>query len=312
MAAALIGGALHLMIARQANGKVCRRKIARQGQDRRAAAAMFRIETRKSGLHSAYVILDLIYHSTVRSVRRNHRHALIGLLSNVLQTIIFLGVFFVMMTVLGMRGAAIRGDFIVYLMSGIFLFMVNTRSMAAVVGAEGPTSAMMLHAPMNTAIAIASSALAALYLQVLSIIVVLGGYHVAIAPVTIDDPVGAMGMVILAWANGVATGMVVLAVKPWWPSLGGIAQTIYSRANMIASGKMFVANTLSYTMLKVFDWNPLFHIIDQTRGFAFINYNPHNSSIAYPVYVTLVLFAIGLIGEFHARRNASLSWYAGR
>ncbi len=273
---------------------------------------MFRVETRKSRLNSAYVILDLIYHSTVRSIRRNHRHALIGLFSNVLQTIVFLGVFYVMMTVLGMRGAAIRGDFIVYLMSGIFLYMVNTKSMGAVAGAEGPTSAMMLHAPMNTAIAIASSALAALYLQVLSIVVVLGGYHVAIAPVTIENPVGAMGMVILAWANGAATGMVVLAVTPWWPALGGLAKTIYSRVNMIASGKMFVANTLSYTMLKVFDWNPLFHIIDQTRGYAFINYNPHNSSISYPIYVTLVLFAIGLIGEFRARRHASPSWYAGR
>lgn len=273
---------------------------------------MFRGETRKSGPGSAYVILDLIYHSTVRTIRRSHRHALIGLLSNVLQTLIFIGVFFVMMTVLGMRGAAIRGDFIVYLMSGIFLFMVNTRSMSAVARSEGPASAMMLHAPMNTAIAIASAALGALYLQVLSIIVILGGYHVAIAPVTIDDPVGAMGMVILAWANGVATGMVVLAVKPWWPAFTGIAQTIYSRANMIASGKMFVANTLSFTLLRFFDWNPLFHIIDQTRGYAFINYNPHNSSLSYPIYVTLALFAIGLIGEFHARRHASLSWYAGR
>lgn len=273
---------------------------------------MFRIERRKTGLHSAYAILDLIYHSTVRAVRRGHRHALIGLLSNILQTVILIAVFYVMMSVLGMRGAAIRGDFIVYIMSGIFLFMVNTRSMSAVAGAEGPASAMMLHAPMNTAIAMASAALAALYLQVLSIVFVLGAYHVAVAPVTIDDPVGAMGLVILAWANGVAVGMVVLAIKPWWPSFAGIAQMVYSRANMIASGKMFVANTLSYTMLRFFDWNPLFHIIDQTRGHAFINYNPHNSSLAYPVYVTLVLFAIGLIGEFHARRHASMSWYAGR
>lgn len=273
---------------------------------------MFRVETRQSGLRSAHAILDLIYHSTVRSIRRGHRHALVGLLGNIVQTILLLGVFYVMMNVLGMRGAAIRGDFIVYLMSGIFMFMVNTRSMSAVVGSEGPTSAMMLHAPMNTAVAISSSALAALYQQVLSILVILGCYHVAVAPVTIEDPISALGMIILAWANGVATGMVVLAFTPWWPALGGIAQAIYSRANMIASGKMFVANTLSYTMLKFFDWNPLFHIIDQTRGYAFINYNPHNTTLAYPIYLTLVLFAIGLIGEFNTRRHASISWRAGR
>lgn len=273
---------------------------------------MFRVETRTSGLNAALTILDLIFHSTVRAIRRGHRHALLGLISNVVQTLIFIGVFYAMMTLLKMRGAAIRGDFVVYLMSGIFLFMTNVKAMGSVAGSEGPTSAMMLHAPMNTAIAMSSAALAALYTQVLSIIVVLGGYHVAIAPVHIDDPVGAMGMVLLAWANGVATGMVVLACKPWWPAAAGIAQTIYSRANMIASGKMFVANTLSYTMLKVFDWNPLFHIIDQARGYAFINYNPHNSTLTYPIYVTLALFAIGLIGEFHTRKHASLSWGAGR
>ena len=33
-------------------------------------------------------------------------------------------------------------------------------------------------------------------------------------------------------------------------------------------------------MLTIFDWNPLFHTIDQARGFTFINYNPHYSRSA--------------------------------
>jgi hypothetical protein len=31
------------------------------------------------------------------------------------------------------------------------------------------------------------------------------------------------------------------------------------------------ANTMPYFMLAMFDWNPLFHLIDQARGFTFIN-----------------------------------------
>ena len=54
---------------------------------------------------------------------------------------------------------------------------------------------------------------------------------------------------------------------------------------MIASGKMSVANTLPSFMLAMFDWNLLFHAIDPARGFAFINYNPHNGSIVYPINV---------------------------
>lgn len=273
---------------------------------------MFTVDTRKSNFNSALTILELIYHNTVRAVRRGHRHAMMGLLKSILQTVFMVAVFYIMFSVLGMRGNAIRGDFIVYLMSGILVFFVNTNAMGAVAGSEGPTSAMMLHAPMNTAIAICSSALASLYTQILSVSVVLGVYHMAFEPIHIDDPIGALGMFLLAWLNGVSVGMVVLAIKPWWPGFVSIAQMVYMRANMIASGKMFVANTMSYSMLQMFDWNPLFHIIDQSRGYAFINYSPLKSSLSYPIYVTIALLMIGLMGEFFTRRHASASWSAGR
>ncbi len=73
---------------------------------------------------------------------------------------------------------------------------------------------------------------------------------------------------------------------------------------------MFLANTLPSSMLAMFDWNPLFHCIDQARGFAFVNYFPHNSNISYPLKVTVVLLMIGLMGEFIARKRMSLSWSA--
>ncbi|WP_461305605.1 ABC transporter permease [Albidovulum sp.] len=273
---------------------------------------MFRVHRRQSMAAAALTVASLIYHSAVRSVRKGHSNALMGLLSNILQTLIFVAVFYIMFSVLGLRGNAIRGDFILYIMSGIFMFMTNTRSMGAVAKSEGPTSAMMLHAPMNTTIAIGSAALAALYTQSLSIIVILGIYHLGWGPVEIYDPIGLMAMFLLAWANGVAIGMLVLAVRPWWPGLAGTASTIYSRVNMIASGKMFVANMLPMHILVMFSWNPLFHIIDQARGFAFINYNPHFSSVSQPVIVTAVLAVIGLMAEFFTRRRVSASWSAGR
>jgi ABC-type polysaccharide/polyol phosphate export permease len=81
---------------------------------------------------------------------------------------------------------------------------------------------------------------------------------------------------------------------------------------MIASGKMFLANTLPSFMLAMFDWNPLFHSIDQARGYVFINYNPHYSSWEYAVWVGVVLVMLGLMGDFYTRRRASISWNARR
>ena len=135
-------------------------------------------------------------------------------------------------------------------------------------------------------------------------------YHAAFTPVTIFDPVGAFGMLMLSWGSGVAIGMVFKAAMPWQPEFFGILSMIYQRANMIASGKMFVANNTPNHILQWFDWNPLFHTIDQGRGFIFLNYNPHNSSLSYPIYVTFVCIVIGLMGEFYTRKHMSASWGA--
>ena len=273
---------------------------------------MFKPRVSTSKIGSAANLAELIYHATVRQLRKTHGNAVIGLLMNMLQAMIFVAVFYVMFSILGLRSSAVRGDFLLYIMSGVFLFMTHTKSMSAIVGAEGPTSPMMQHAPMNTVVAITSTALASLYIQILSMFVILTLYYTLATPFVIAQPVGAMAMLLLAWISGVAVGLVFLALKPWFPGFVGVVSTIYMRANMVASGKMVLANTLPPKLLAMFSWNPLFHSIDQARGYVFINYNPHNSSIEYPVYLTLALIMIGLMGEFYTRTHASSSWSAGR
>ena len=273
---------------------------------------MFRTAVKKTPAQSAFGMLELIFHATVRSIRRTHGNAVIGLLLNILQTLVMVFVFYIMFDLLGLRGNAIRGDFLLYVMSGIFMFMTHTKAVGAVVGSDGPTSPMMKHSPMNPIIAIAAAALGSLYTQILSAGVVLFIYHAAFTPITIFDPVGTFGMLLLAWGTGVAIGMIFKSAMPWQPEFFGLLSTLYQRANMIASGKMFVANMMPTYILTYFDWNPLFHVIDQARGFIFLNYNPHYSSIQYPLVIMTICFVIGLMGEFYTRKYASSSWGAKR
>lgn len=266
----------------------------------------------QDGISSAFSMAELIYHSIVRSVRKQHNNALVAIAMNVMQTILFVGAFYLMFSILGMRGAALRGDFLIYIMTGIFLYLTHIKALGAVMGSEGPASPMMQHAPMNTIIAILSAAFGALYIQVLSLTLVLFAYHVAFTPLEIAHPLPAFGMLLVAWFSGCGIGMVFLAMKPWFPSIVSLVAMVYQRANMIASGKMFVANTLPGFMLTMFDWNPLFHAIDQARGYAFVNYYPRNSNWEYAFWVGLVCLMIGLMGEFYTRRHASLSWEARR
>lgn len=273
---------------------------------------MFKAERSTGTLAAAFTLSELIFHSIVRQIRKSHGHAVIGLLLDMLQTAMMVLIFYFMMELLGLRGLAVRGDFLLYIMSGIFLYRTHVKTVQAVFGAEGPTSGMMKHAPMTTAVSISAAALSTLYIQILSMATILYIYHAGFQPIEIEDPVGAMAMILMAWISGLAIGLVFLAMKPWAPNATMLLQVIYNRVNIFASGKMFVANTLPGFMLNMFDWNPLFHLIDQARGFTFINYSPHFSSPTYPIWVSLVCVVIGLMGEFYTRQYASASWNAGK
>ncbi len=260
-----------------------------------------------------FATLEVIFHATVYNIRKTHRNAMVGLLLNIFQTGILLVTFFLLFRFMGLvRTNRVHGDLLMFLMSGVFLFMLHAKTISSIARADGPTSSMMQHAPLTTFVTISAAALGSLYLQLLSIFVILLLYHVFWTPVLIEYPVGAMAMLLLAWLSGIGVGIVFFSLRPWAPDAVTIAASIYARLNMVFSGKMFLANALPGYMLAMFDWNPLFHTIDQVRGDIFINYNPHFSSQTYPLWVSLALIMVGLLIESQTRRHASISWSAGR
>ena len=273
---------------------------------------MFRPEVRRTQASSGLAILELIFHAAVRSIRKSHGNAVIGLLMNILQSVIMVAIMVFIFDLMGGRGRGVRGDFVLYIMTGVFNFATHSKTLQAVARSDGPTSAMMKHSPMNTIVAIGSAALGSLYLQTLSAGVILFVYHTLWNHITIHEPVYVVGMFLVSWVSGIGVGMVFKAATPWQPEFFGILTTIYSRANMIFSGKMFLANATPTTILSMYTWNPLFHTIDQTRGHMFENYHPHYSDITYPITVTCILIIIGLMGENFTRKHASASWNAKR
>lgn len=277
-----------------------------------SSTIMFTARRNRNMFEAAFTTLALIYHVTVYDLRKEHANAVVGLLMTILQSCLFILGFYGMYAIMGVRHSPIRGDFILYIMSGIFMFMAFSQSMGAVSGVGSAVGGLTKHGPLSTAVLITAAALAVLYRLTVSVLVILWVYHVLITPITIDDPIACYGMLLLAWFTGSCIGLVFLALRPWWPQGTRILTQLFQRINMIASGKMFVANTLPPFMLKMFDWNPLFHIVDQTRGFTFINYMPRNSSVDYPIYVGLAILMIGLMAEFVTRNAMSVSWTAGK
>ncbi|MDO5643334.1 MAG: ABC transporter, partial [Paracoccus sp. (in: a-proteobacteria)] len=202
--------------------------------------------------------LGLIYHMTVYKLRVTDRNAVAGLLMTIARSLLMVAFFFVFFYVLKVRSSPIQGNFIVYIMTGIFMFLTHNQAIRAVMAAEGAVSPLMKHTPMNTAITISASALAVLYQQILASMVLLIFTDKFIEPLDIDRIYPCIGMLVLAWLSGCCIGLVFRAAEPWWPRGVNMLVMVYTRLNMVSSGKMFVANTLPTAMLIMFDWNPLF------------------------------------------------------
>ncbi|WP_377191933.1 ABC transporter permease [Ruegeria meonggei] len=273
---------------------------------------MYYFKRNQSLLGGAFTTAELIFHAVVRNVRSQHSNALLAIIINIVQILALVLVFYTIMSFMGSRVAKIRGEFILYLLTGVFLFLTHIKAVSAIAGVGTGNSPMMLHSPMNMMVVLLATAYGSLYTQMMSILVILFLYSVAVSPIEIQEPGGAFAMLILAWFTGCSVGVVFMAMKPWLPGTSEMLKNIYRRLNMIFSGKMFVGNALGGFMLTMFIWNPLFHIIDQCRGFVFRNYFPRNTSWEYALWVGLVLLLIGLLGIFFTRQHVSQSWGARR
>lgn len=271
---------------------------------------MFRQRQSTNMAQAGWTTLALIYHQTVYNLRTEHRNAVVGLVLTIVQSALFVVVFLGTYTLIGIRHSPLRGDFLLYIMSGIFVFMLHVQTVAAVSSSHSISSGIAKHEPLNAAVLISGAALATLYRQVISCIVILSTYHLAVTPITIYDPVGAAALFLLSWFSGCCIGLIFLGLRPWSPQGAKVATTVYQRINMFASGKFFVANTMPNFLLPWFAWNPLFHLIDQERGFLFINYAPHKTSLLYPLWFSLAALMVGLLINFTTRKYESLSWSA--
>ncbi len=252
--------------------------------------------------------MELLFHSIVRSARKSSGNATLGLGISILQSLLMLAIFFALFTVLGMRSTAIRGDFVVFLLTGIFLFLTHNKAVKSAMGAVSPLGGLTLHTPINTLLSIMAAVLSGLYLQILGFSLILLVVHILRGGLEFYNPAGLLFPFFMAWASGIAIGLMFGVLTPFAPKFIPMVAMLYRRANMITSGKMLPANYMTASMITWFDWNPLFHSIDQARGHAFVNYFPHHTNMEYPVYLSLSLVMVAMMIEFWLRKNMSQSW----
>ncbi len=250
--------------------------------------------------------IELVYHSVVREVRMQSGNATFGILKELGNMAMFIGMFYLIFTFLG-RSTAIRGDFMMFLLTGIVLMVTHMKAIGSVMSGSNAISSIMQHAPMTVILSIIANAFTGLYMQLCAVIIIVFFLWVFGMDLTIDNPAGLALPVFFAWASGISIGFIFLMVAPFAPKFMKTFTSVYMRAQMVTSGKFIPAGYMPTALIGWFDWNPLFHCIDQARLAAFVNYNKEASSMSYPIYFTAACIVLGLMGELWARKNLSKS-----
>ena len=276
------------------------KSLSRKGGLERKVARVQRYYRNKSMGEATLSFMDLLYVSIVREFRTTNGGAILSFFFAILRPLVIFIVFWVMYEVIG-RSMIVRGDFLLFMMTGIMLYLFHIRAVKTLQKAGHAQAGMMFYARASTMLNVLSSAIYELYLNALAMMVILVSAYLIRGYMEIYDPTALLAPVFFAWASGLAVGMVFLAISPLAPGLVQTLFQVYRRAQMLASGKMFLANMIPASTLWLFTWNPLFHCIDQARGAAFINYLPRNTNMMYPIYFTLAAFFIGFLIEYALR-----------
>mgnify|MGYP000633936418 CR=1 FL=1 len=244
--------------------------------------------------------MDTLYISVIREFRGSTGGTVKGALGKFARPLLLLGVFYILYEVIG-RFPVIRGDFMLYLLTGIFLYLAHIQAVKQIKGMGHNQSGMMFYAKTSTLVNILSTAIIEAYILIVSIAVILFVIYLYRGELDIYNPPGLLTPLALAWASGLGVGLLFMAFTPLAPGVIPGLYNVYRRLQMVTSGKMFVANSIPLSVLPFFAWNPLFHSIDQARGETFVNYTPMRTSIEYPIKFTIIAITLAVIVEFALR-----------
>jgi hypothetical protein len=99
--------------------------------------------------------LKQVYLDIVRGMRKSSRqNAVAGLKGSIMQTVISILAFHFIFQPIGIRTSFTTGDYMLYIISGIAMYITHNSAVMVMVGAEGPASTMLQLAPMNALISI--------------------------------------------------------------------------------------------------------------------------------------------------------------
>ena len=225
-----------------------------------------------------------------------------ALLENVFMFVLMMGFMLLMRGV----GAKIRGEFGFFVLTGIALFMLHNKVFQAV-SSMSKGDPMMPVLSISRGMMICGSILHVVYMQTCVTAIFFAVMCIIYQTIPVQDWSGIAYCYVLVIAWSIAVGLFFLSIQPLAPVIIPKIAQMYRRIGMITSGKMIPGNMMGMMgrFHGIFIMNPLFHLIDQTRGFTFQHYNPFISSLTYPIEATAGLLVISAVTYFAIQKYTS-------
>lgn len=249
----------------------------------------------------------LMWALVVRSLREETGGAAIGFLRGVLMALVFCLAFYFLMTIFGLGGLTVRGDLMVFILIGVGFFFAMKFTMTAAMKAMQSSWKMAAHPHISPILLVYADSLGVFYNWFLAIVIIFIGNSLVTGHVELQNPIMFFPIFFITWLTGMGVGM-ILGFLIFYFSWFMIIKRVLFKLMFFTSGKFTNANLLPMSLIDIFTWNPLFHLIDQMRQAAFVNYTAHHTNMVYPIICCFVLLLAGhILYDYMLRRRNVMS-----
>lgn len=236
----------------------------------------------------------LIWALIVRNLREASGGAAVGFLRGILMALAFCLAFYFLMTYFGLTGLTVRGDLMVFILIGVGFFFAMKFTMTEAMRAMQSSWNMAAHPHLSPILFVYANSLSMGYNWFVAIVVIFIGNSLVTGEFELQKPIMFFPIFFLCWLTGMGIGM-LLGFLMFFFSWFMMVKRILFKLMFFTSGKFTNANLIPADVLPMFLWNPLFHLIDQMRDAAFVNYTAHHTNLVYPTICCFAILALGHI-----------------
>ena len=255
-------------------------------------------------IYKTTVTAQKLFHYAVGMVRQESGSTSMGFLKALLENLfMFFSIMIIMLLLRGI-GVNIRGEFGFFVLSGVALFMLHNKIITALMLKKG-TDPMLAILSISRGMMILGAIIHTVYMQFFVTCILFFGCVIIYGTVPVFDWNMLIFCYLLTILWSVSLGSIFLALLPLSPEIFKKIAMMYRRVGMVTSGKMIPGNLLGLMgrFQGLFLFNPLFHLIDQSRGAMFQHYVPNVSNIYFPIQMSAAVFAVSSIIYFALKKK---------